>query len=98
MVKSMIEYIINHIVYYMTNIITTTEVQQKIGQIIDQINTMSFIVTNRGHAKIVMLPYFPGCDEIIDQYLEDFEIYLNRDKLKKEMEESAASGISDFKL
>jgi hypothetical protein len=82
----------------MTNILTSTEVQQRIGQISDQISTISIIVTNRGKPKIVMLPYFPGCDDLIDEYEEDYEIWLNREQLKKEMKESSESGISNFKI
>jgi len=80
----------------MTDIITTTEVQQKIGFITSSIGSKMFIVTNRGKAKMVMLPYFSGCDELMEDYMEDFEMYMNREKVQKEMEESKASGISDL--
>ena len=59
---------------------------------------MAYIVTNRGKAKMVMLPYFPGCDRFIEDYLEDFEMAQNREKLQKEMEVSVKSGDSDLKI
>ncbi len=80
----------------MTSIITTTEVQQKIGQITASIDEQAYIVTNRGHAKVVMLPYFPGSNSFIEDYLEDFEMWMNREKLQKELQESLDSGDSDL--
>ncbi len=81
---------------YMSTIITTTHLQQKIGEITANIDKKSYIVTNRGEGKIVMLPYFDGCSEFIDDYMEDFEMYANREKLVKEFEESYKSGPSDL--
>ena len=52
----------------MFNIITTTQLQQKIGAITESIDKQTFIVTNHGQGKIVLLPYFDGCDELIDEY------------------------------
>ena len=80
----------------MARIITTTQMQQKIGQIADSIETTPYIVTNRGMGKIILLPYYDGCDEIIEDYMEDYEIWKNGDKLQKKWEESLASGDSDI--
>lgn len=80
----------------MTKIITTTEVQQKIGEVSELIQENAYIVTNRGKGRIVMLPYFDGCDENILEYLEDYEMYKNRDKLKNRYKESIDSGESDL--
>ncbi|MBI5414395.1 hypothetical protein HZA38_02675 [Candidatus Peregrinibacteria bacterium] len=80
----------------MTKIITTTHVQQKIGEISGSIEEISFIVTNRGEGRIVMLPYFDGCDEYIGEYMEDFEMAKNRNSLKKKYEKSSASGKSSL--
>lgn len=80
----------------MTHIITTTDVQQKIGQITASIDERAYIVTNRGHGKIVMLPYYPGCDQSIEEYLKNYEIHLNREKLQKEMEAASRSGKSSL--
>lgn len=81
---------------YMSTIITTTQLQQKIGEITANIDKKSYVVTNRGQGKIVLLPYFDGCDEFIEDYMEDFEMYANRDKLIKKFEESYNSGPSDL--
>jgi len=80
----------------MTSIITTTEVQQKIGQISANIAHKNYIVTNRGKAKIVMLPYFDGCDRLLEDYLEDYEIFMNREIIEKKLQESRDSGVSDL--
>lgn len=80
----------------MTKIITTTKVQQKIGEISASIGEMSYIVTNRGEGKIVMLPYFDGCDENISEYLDDFEMFKNQQKLKEKYAASLKSGESSL--
>lgn len=82
----------------MKSIITTTQVQQKIGKISEEIVENSYVVTNRGLAKIVMLPYFDGCDDFIDDYMEEFEIIKNRNKLQKELKESLKSGKSSLQI
>lgn len=78
----------------MSNIITTTEVQQSIGTISSTIAEQSYIVTNRGKGKIVMLPYFDGCDDTILDYLEDFAMIKNSQKLQKRYQAAAKSGRS----
>ena len=80
----------------MSTIITTTQVQQKIGEITANIGKKSYIVTNRGMGKIVMLPYFDGCDSWIEDYMEDYEMYNNRENLQKEAQQSLDSGLSDL--
>ena len=80
----------------MTHIITTTQVQQKIGHISDTIQTTAYIVTNRGEGRIVMLPYFDGCDEQIEEYMENYEMSLNKETLMKKWDASAKSGASDL--
>ncbi len=76
----------------MNHIITTTQVQQKIGEITSSIGEKTFIVTNRGMGKIVMLPYFGGCDENITDYMEDYEVFKNKETLKKRYQKSSKSG------
>lgn len=83
---------------YMSTIITTSQVQKKIGKITSSIGKKSYIVTNRGEGKIVMLPYFEGCDEFIEDYMEDYEMLENREKLTKEAQKSLDSGLSDLKI
>lgn len=80
----------------MTSIIPTTQVQQNIGKISATIGEKVYIVTNRGEGRIVMLPYFDGCDEYIRDYMEDFQMYQNRKKLKKEFTTSHNSGPSSL--
>ena len=80
----------------MSTIITTTQLQQKIGEISASIERKSYIVTNRGEGRMIILPYYDGCDKFVDDYLEDYEIALNKDKLEKEFEESLNSGESDL--
>ena len=80
----------------MAKIITTKQLQQKIGQIGKLIGEHAFIVTNRGDARFVILPYYDGCDEIVEDYMEDFEMFMNKDALEKEWAESIASGESDL--
>lgn len=82
----------------MTNIITTTQVQQKIGSITASIGEKNYIVTNRGEGKIVMLPYFDGCDEDIMEYMEDYEMIKNREKLLKRYRSSSKSGKSSINV
>lgn len=76
----------------MTKLITTSQVQQKIGQVSETITETTFIVTNHGQGRIVMLPYFDGCDENIADYMEDFEMMKNREKLQTRYKKSSKSG------
>lgn len=80
----------------MPKIITTSELQKKIGSLLAWISKHAVIVTNRGKAKVVMLPYFEESDEVIERYMEDYEMYRNADKLKKELQESYDSGIASL--
>lgn len=80
----------------MIHIITTTQVQQKIGQISDSIGEKSYIVTNRGEGRMILLPYYDGCDDFIDNYMEDYKIMKNKDKLAKKYQESRDSGLSNL--
>jgi len=78
----------------MPNIITTTQVQQSIGNISSKITEQSYIVTNRGKGRIVMLPYFAGCDEAVLDYLEDFAMAKNAEVLQRRYQQAAKSGRS----
>lgn len=80
----------------MPNIITTTQLQKKIGQISDSIEKSPYIVTNHGEGRIIMLPYFDGCDESIAEYMEDFEMIRNKVNLQKRYSESKTSGNSNL--
>lgn len=78
----------------MPNIITTTKLQQHIGALTHTIEQQTYIVTNRGQGRIVMLPYFSGCDEAISDYMEDYEMANNADNLRKRYQQSVKSGRS----
>lgn len=80
----------------MNRIITTSELQKGIGQIAKEIDEKSYIVTSHGKGKVVMLPYFDGCDQLMIDYMEDYEMAKNRVALTKRYEESAASRESDL--
>ena len=80
----------------MIHIVTTTQVQQKIGQISDSIEEKSYIVTNRGEWRIILLPYYDGCDQFIDNYMEDFEMRKNQKKLQEKYKASSKSGKSSL--
>lgn len=82
----------------MTSIITTSQLQKQIGKISEAISTKAFIVTNNGEGRIVMLPYFDGCDDNIADYLEDYEMRKNKDKLVSEFNASIGSGKSDLSV
>lgn len=82
----------------MIHIITTTQLQQQIGQLSAFIDEKTFIVTNRGEGRIVMLPYFDGCDEKIMEYMEDYEMYKNQKQLKKRYAHAARSGKSSLTI
>lgn len=94
----MIDYIYYYIFLLMAHIITTTHLQKHIGELSETIEERSFIITNRGIGKMVLLPYFDGCDENITDYLEDFEMAKNKMTLKKRYEASARSGKSSISV
>lgn len=81
----------------MPKIVTTSELQKHIGKMLQYLSRSSWmIVTNRGKAKVVMLPYFDENDRAVEEYLEDYEIRCNIKKLKRRWQESADSGESDL--
>lgn len=82
----------------MFKIISTTKVQQQIGSISASVGEQAYIVTNRGEGRIVMLPYFDGCDENIQEYIEDYEMSKNREELKKRYKKSENSGRSSLAI
>ena len=80
----------------MATIVTTKHVQQRIGEISATIEEKAYIVTNRGEGRIVMLPYYDGCDEKIREYMEDFEMIKNMEALKSRYAKSVKSGRSSL--
>ena len=77
-------------------IISNTELQKHIGSIAKNIEKNALTVTTRGKPKMMIVPYFDGCSDMIDDYMEEFLLWKNRQKLQKEAEESLASGLSDL--
>lgn len=80
----------------MSKIINTTDLQKNIGKITKEVADNFFIVTSRGRAKAVIVPYFENNDEAIANYLEDFEMYKNKNNLQKRYQKSFDSGVSDL--
>lgn len=80
----------------MPRIITTSELQKHIGKLLEFVGNSWAIVTSRGKAKVVVLPYFDHNDEAVGDYLENYEMYKNAKKLRKELQESYDSGPSDL--
>jgi hypothetical protein len=54
------------------------------------------IVTLHGKPKMLILPYFEHGNAVIEDYLEDYEMWKNRNKICAKLRKSIASGISDF--
>lgn len=80
----------------MTKIISTTEAQKKLCEIASNIDVQTYIVTNKGAGRMVILPYFDGCMDRIEDYLEDCEMMINKEKLQKKWKASSESGLSDL--
>lgn len=85
-------------IFYMNKIITSTEVQKEIGKLSKNIGEETYVVTVHGKGRIVMLPYFDGCDEHMSEYMEDYEMMKNREKLVNRYKESSESGLSNLKI
>ena len=79
-------------------ITTTTKVQRAIKEISKNVQSNPYIATQRGEPRMVLLPYFDKAGELIADYMEEYELHQNKEKLEKELEESMNSGISDLKI
>ena len=73
-------------------IITKSHLQKNIGSL----NNGSYTVVNRGKPEIVIVPYFEGSEEWVQDYLEEYEMIQHRKKLQKELRKSKKSGRSDL--
>jgi len=80
----------------MPKIVTTSELQKNIGKLLLWVGRASVIVTNRGTAKVIMLPYFEENDDVIADYLEEYEMRKNAPALRKKWQKSLESGLSDL--
>ncbi len=77
-------------------IITNTELQKHIGVISKNIEHNSFTVTARGKPKMMLVPYFDGCADMIDDYMEEFLLWKNKQKLQKQAQKSLNGGLSNL--
>ncbi|MFH0769804.1 MAG: hypothetical protein V1926_00320 [Candidatus Peregrinibacteria bacterium] len=82
----------------MPKIVTTSELQKNIGKLLLWLGRASVIITNRGKASAVVLPYFSENDEAVAQYMEDYEMYRNAAALKTELRTSQESGRSNLAI
>ncbi len=82
----------------MAKIITTSELQKNIGQMISFIGRSWVVVTNKGKPSAIMLPYFDDNEEAIGEYLEEYQMEKNRQPLQKRYKDSAESGVSSLKI
>ena len=80
----------------MPKIVTISELQKNIEKLLLWVGHSSVIVTNRGKAKAIVLPYFEESDDVIADYLEEYEMRKNAKKLRKKLQESLDSGLSDL--
>ena len=80
----------------MAKIITTSELQKTIGQLLSYIGRSWVVVTNRGKPTAIMLPYFDDNEEAISDYLENYEMNKNASELRRQLRESEARGLSSL--
>ena len=71
-------------------ITSPTKIQKNLSILSDSKNV--YTIMKNGEPKSILIPYF----EWIEDYIEDIEMYANRDKLVKRYKDSADSGLSDF--
>ena len=82
----------------MPAIITNSELQKNIGKISRSLGeeTPYIIVTIHGKGNMIVLPYFEKADKFVEEYLEDYVMWKNKNKLQKKYKESLESGESDL--
>ena len=82
----------------MTKIISITEAQKTIGQIGKTITKKTYIITNHGRGSMVILPYFEGGMDWVGDYMEDYQLYKNKERLQKKYRDSLQSGKSSLTI
>jgi hypothetical protein len=82
----------------MATIISSSELQKNIGKLVRGIDSNSFIVINRGKARMVILPYYDDNEEKIKEYLESYEMHRNRVSLQGKWQRSLDGGLSDLSV
>ncbi len=80
----------------MAKIITTSQLQKTIGQLVSYVSRSWVVVTNNGKPTVVMLPYFDDNEDAIADYLEEYEMDKNRNILQARLKESSESGLSNL--
>lgn len=80
----------------MAKIITTSQLQKSIGQLLSYVGRSWVVITNKGKPTVIMLPYFDDNEDAIADYLEEYEMDKNRAILQKRFKESLESGVSDL--
>lgn len=80
----------------MFQIITIRQLRAECSTLFEDLGKYGYIVTKRGLGKAIILPYFDGCDEFLDVYLNDYRIFKNRGELEEEFKDSFRSGPSDL--
>ena len=82
----------------MVKIITTTQLQKTIGQLLAYVSQSWVVVMKKGRPTAVMLPYFDDNEEAVSDYLEQYEMEKNRETLQKRYAKSVDSGRSDLAI
>ena len=80
----------------MVKIITTSQLQKTIGQLLMYVTRSWMIVTNKGKPTAVMLPYFDDNEDAVADYLEEYQMHANKEALQARYKESADSGRSSL--
>jgi hypothetical protein len=72
----------------MAKIVTTSQLQKTIGQLISSIGASWLVITNKGHPKVIMLPYFDDSETAIADYMEEYKKSQKKIILQKKKKES----------
>jgi prevent-host-death family protein len=78
----------------MAKIITTSQLQKTIGQLLNYVAQSWVVVTKKGRPTAVMLPYFDDNESAVSDYLEEYQMHMNREALQARYKASARSGTS----
>lgn len=78
----------------MAKIITTSQLQKTIGQLLRYVTKSWVIVTKKGTPTAIMLPYFEDNEAAVSEYLEEYEMHMNREMLDARYKQSMESGPS----
>jgi PHD/YefM family antitoxin component YafN of YafNO toxin-antitoxin module len=81
---------------HMAKIITTTQLQKTIGQLLSYVTQSWVVVTKKGRPTAIMLPYFDDNEEAVSDYLEEYEMHANREVLIARYKKSVESGRSSL--